>query len=86
MKIEKKLKKEYFEKVMSGVMNTDTRLADFECNEGDVIVYKEWDGEAQSFTGREVEKKIVSVTKNARPRPWTEENIEKYGFHTISFN
>ncbi len=85
MKIEKKIKKEYFEKVMSGVMNTDMRLADFECKEGDVIVFKEWDSVAQKFTGRSVEKKITSVIKNARPRPWTEENIEKFGFQTISF-
>lgn len=85
MKIEKKLRKEYFEKAMSGVMNTDVRLADFDCNVGDIIVFKEWDGAAQKFTGRTLEKEITSVSKTPRPRPWTEENINKYGFQTISF-
>jgi hypothetical protein len=85
MKIEKKLRKEYFEKVMSGVMNTDIRLADFNCNVGDIILFKEWDGDAQKFTGRTIEKTITSVSKTSRPRPWTEENINKYGFQTISF-
>ncbi len=41
MKIEKKLKKEYFEQVLGGVMNTDVRLADFDCSMSDVIVFKE---------------------------------------------
>lgn len=85
MKIEKKVRKESFEKIMSGVINTEMRIADFECTEGDTIVFKEWNPETQEFTGREVEKEIVSLAKGSRPRPWTEENIEKFGFYTISF-
>ncbi len=85
MKIEKKLKKEFFENVVSGAMNTDLRIADFECNEGDIIAFKEWDGESKTFTGREVEKTVVFSVKFDRPRTWTEEEIEKYGFVTISF-
>ena len=83
MKIEKKLRKDYFEKLLAGEQNSDMKLADFECNEGDVIVYKEWNAETKEYTGRTLEKTVVDVVKSPRPRTWTNEDIDKYGFMTI---
>ena len=56
MRIEKKILPEYFELVLSGKKKYDFRLADFDINEGDTLILKEWDKGSQSFTGREIEK------------------------------
>jgi len=88
MRIEKKTWPDYFEKVLSGDKTFDLRLADWECNIGDILVLKEWDPKTKKYTGRELEKKIthVSRTKNAVSwGMWSEEDIEKYGFQIISF-
>lgn len=85
MKIEKKLRKDYFEKVMSGEQVSDTKVADFEVNIGDTIVYKEWSAETKEFTGREIEKEITGVIFTSRPRTWTEESINENGFSTLYY-
>lgn len=42
MRIEKKILPEYFELIKSGKKTYDFRLGDFEINEGDILVLKEW--------------------------------------------
>lgn len=41
--INKKVWREYFEKIISGNKKLELRLADFEVNEGDTLVLEEWD-------------------------------------------
>ena len=41
MKIEKKVWPEYFQKILDGKKTYELRLADFECNPGDILVLKE---------------------------------------------
>ncbi|MCK4884420.1 MAG: DUF3850 domain-containing protein [Candidatus Diapherotrites archaeon] len=41
MKIENKIWSEFFDKVKSGEKTFELRVADFECNQGDVLVLKE---------------------------------------------
>ena len=41
--INKKVWREYFEKIISAKKKLELRLADFEVNEGDTLVLEEWD-------------------------------------------
>ena len=85
MRIEKKTRPEYFEKVMSGEKSFDLRLGDFECKPGDVLVLKEWDPKLKNYTGRVIEKKVIYVLKTKTQEFWPREDIEKYGFQVIGF-
>lgn len=85
MKIEKKVWPEYFEKVSAGEKNFEFRLADFECNPGDVLVLKEYDPKTKSYTGRSVERTVTYVTKVDAEKFYPKEAISKYGLQIISF-
>lgn len=82
--IEKKVWPKFFESVSRGNKKFDLRLADFECEEGDILVLQEWNPIIQEYTGRSVEKEITFVLKTKDLEFWTEEEIEKYGFQIIS--
>ncbi|MBI5071763.1 DUF3850 domain-containing protein [Candidatus Falkowbacteria bacterium] len=45
MRIEKKIRPEFFDKISNGEKNFELRLADWECAPGDVLVLREWDPE-----------------------------------------
>ncbi len=85
MKIEKKCWPEYFEEILSGRKNFDFRLADWECNPGDILVLCEWDPEKKDYTGRQIEKEIAYVLKSKDIICFSKEDIKKYGFQIISF-
>tara|TARA_Y100000114_G_scaffold144303_1_gene152748 strand:- start:2153 stop:2413 length:261 start_codon:yes stop_codon:yes gene_type:complete len=85
MRIEKKILPEYFELVLSGKKKYDFRLADFDINEGDILVLKEWDKGLQSFTGREIEKDVLYVGKTKGDTTWSQADIDEYGYQIISF-
>lgn len=85
MKIEKKVDKPYFDKILSGKKKFELRLADFECEPGDILVLKEWDSEEEEFTGREIEKEVNYVLKTKELDFWSQAEIDKYGYQVISF-
>jgi len=85
MKIEKKIQKEYFEKILSGEKNFELRLADWECNVGDVLVLREID-ENRNYTGRELEKEVAYILKTKDLNLFPKEDVEKFGYQIISFN
>ncbi|MCD4760037.1 DUF3850 domain-containing protein [archaeon] len=87
MIIEKKIWIEYFQKIIDGNKKYELRLADFECNEGDILLLKEWDNEKKEYTGRKLEKKVKCVVKTKEATKfWTKAEIDKYGFQIISFD
>ena len=85
MKIEKKVWPKYFQLILDGKKTYELRLADFECNEGDLLVLKEWNPETKEYTGREIEKEVTYVGKTKNITFWSKEDIEKYGYQIISF-
>lgn len=85
MLIEKKIWPEYFQKILEGTKKFELRLANFECNEGDVLLLKEWNPTTKSFTGREIEKIATCVIKTKDLTFWSDEDLKKYGFQIISF-
>jgi len=84
MKIEKKVWPEFFQKIINNEKTFELRLADFECNIGDILVLKEWNPLIKEFTGRVIEKKITYVLKTKDVKFWSEKEIAKYGFQIIS--
>lgn len=85
MRIEKKTLPEYFEKILSGEKTYELRLADFDCNPGDVLVLREWNADTKEYTGRVIEKEVTYVGKTKNLDFWPKEDIEKYGYQIIAF-
>ncbi len=84
-RIEKKSVPVLFEKVLSGEKNFDLRIAEFECEVGDILVLREWDPELNNYTGRQLEKTITFVMKTKDLKFWSQEDIENLGFLVMSF-
>ncbi|PIN92785.1 hypothetical protein COU54_05530 [Candidatus Pacearchaeota archaeon CG10_big_fil_rev_8_21_14_0_10_31_24] len=85
MRIEKKVWPEYFQKIIDGIKTYELRLADFECNPGDILVLREWNPKAKKYTGRVIEKNVTYVSKTKDQTFWPKEDVEKYGFQIIAF-
>ena len=85
MRHEKKVLSEYFERIADGSKTFELRLANWECNEGDILVLREWDGNREEYTGRFLEKEVTFVGKTQNMQFWTAEDVEKYGYQVISF-
>ena len=85
MKHTKKVWSEYFQKILDGKKTYELRLADWECNEGDILVLQEWDPETKEYTGREIKKEVTYVGKTKNMNFWPKEDVEKYGYQIIAF-
>jgi ASC-1-like (ASCH) protein len=83
MEIKKKTWPEFFELVRQGKKEFDLRLADFDVNPGDTLVFQEFDPETKQFTGREIRKEIKNATKIDAGKMWSPEEMSRYGFYVI---
>lgn len=86
-KIEKKVWPEYFQEILSGKKTFELRLNDFDINEGDFLVLKEWNPATKNYTGREIEKEVGYVGKwkiNDLTVFWSREDIDEKGIQVIS--
>ncbi|MCX6815604.1 MAG: DUF3850 domain-containing protein [Candidatus Aenigmarchaeota archaeon] len=86
MIIRKKTWPDLFQKVLDGEKNFDMRIADFKCEQGDVLVLEEWDPAKGKYTGRRLEKKVKFVLKSKDHDFWKKEDIEKHGFLVVGFD
>ena len=87
MKIEKKIWPEYFQAILDGKKTYEIRLNDFEINEGDTLVLKEWNPATKSYTGRELERKVGYIDKlkiDDLTKFYSREEIDKNGILIIS--
>ncbi len=83
--IEKKIWPEYFDAVMSGKKKYELRLNDFEINEGDVLLLKEWNPKTKSYIGRELSKEVTYVGNfHIDKLFWPKKEIEENGIKIIS--
>ena len=82
-KIHKKVWREYFEQIISGKKKLELRLADFEVNEGYILVLEEWDKDKKEYTGRKAEVVATYILKTKDQTFWPVEEVEKYGFQII---
>ena len=82
--IRKKIWKTYFDKVASGEKTYEVRLADWECNEGDVLILDEVLDGTDELTGRSIRKKVGFVGKTKDFTFWTSDDVDKFGYQIIS--
>ena len=86
-KIEKKVWPEYFQEIFDGKKTFELRLNNFNINEGDTLVLKEWDPKTKDYTGRELEKKVGYVGHwkiDDLAQFWPREDIDNVGIQVIS--
>jgi hypothetical protein len=86
MEIRKKCWPQFFEEVFSGEKKYELRLADFECNPGDVLVLEEWDPQTKQYTGRSLRKKVTWVGKTKGFEVWPKQDVEKFGYQIMSLD
>jgi len=79
MEIKKKTWPNFFQRILDGKKTTDIRLADFEINEGDILVLEEYDPKTKEYTGRTLKKKIKNLNKVSLTDCHSIEDINKYG-------
>ncbi|MDR2770165.1 MAG: DUF3850 domain-containing protein [Rickettsiales bacterium] len=77
--IRKKSYPPYFEHVRNGKKRFDVRLADFDAQPGDTIIFEEYDPHTRQPTGRTSEHKIGYVLRTKDAGYWTRADIEKFG-------
>ncbi len=83
MEIKKKTWPELFQKMLDGKKTVDVRLADFDLNEEDVLVFEEYDPETKEYTGRVLKKKVKNLNKIKLTEFHSVEDIEKHGHWVI---
>ncbi len=81
--IKKKVLVEYYNKILAGEKTYELRLADWDCNPGDILVLVEIDDSRQP-TGRTMRRKVGYVGKTKGLDFWTKEEIDQYGYQIIS--
>lgn len=82
-RVEKRVWPNYFDDLEDGKKTFDLRLADFECAEGDTIVFIEYDPCDQKETGRKLEKRVSYVLKTKDLPFWSAAEIAKNGYQVI---
>lgn len=92
--IHKKLSKKYFDLILSGQKTFEFRVADFDCESGDILVLDEYeyvtddDNLDRKLTGRSIRKVVgyVGKTKDFTwlKRPDVKKDAEKYGYQIMS--
>ncbi len=86
-KIEKKVWPEYFQQILENKKTFELRLNDFDIEEGDNLLLKEWDPITKNYTGREIEKKVGYVGRwkiDELTAFWPLEDIQEKGIQVIS--
>lgn len=86
-KIEKKTWPDLFQKIVEGKKTFDLRLNDFDIDEGDILVLKEYDPKTQTYSGRILEKKVGFVGKwkiDELAQFWPKKDIEEKGIQVVS--
>lgn len=82
--IRKKAYQPYFDEVLSGNKTFDVRVADFDCQPGDVFILEEIDNETRKPTGREIRKRVGYVLRTKDVTFYDSKDIDKYGYQVIS--
>ena len=84
-KIPKKVWPGYFDDIVSGKKKYELRIADFDVEEGDILVLEEWDPQTKEYTGRKTEKKVTYVGRFKLDKLWwSEEDIKEKGLQVMS--
>ena len=69
--------------MLDGKKDTDIRLADFDVDPGDVIIFQEWDTVTGGYTSREFSRIVKNVNHVNLDRFHTLDEIEEFGHFII---
>lgn len=85
-RIVKKILPEYFDLIAAGVKKYEFRVADFEVEEGDILVLEEWDSldpATRKPTGRVIEKRVTYPVKFTLDEFKQLDDMQKHGFYIL---
>lgn len=82
--IRKKAYQPYFDEVLNGNKTFDVRVADFDCQPGDVLILEEINNETRIPTGREMRKRVGYVLRTKDVTFYNPTDIAKHGYQVIS--
>ena len=82
--ISKKVYSRSFDEILSGEKTYELRLADWECEPGDILELVDIDDATRQPTGRTLRKKVGTVGKTRDIDFWSSEDVERYGYQIIS--
>lgn len=86
-KVEKKVWPEYFQQILEDRKTFELRINDFDIQEGDIFLLREWDPKTKDYTGRSLEKMVGYVGKwklDELTRFWSQKEIDDKGLQIIS--
>ena len=83
--VKKKVWPKYFDLVRSGKKKFELRLADFDIEEGDILLLQEWNPDTKEYTGREIEVKPSYIHKFNIDQFGQGEEIKEKGLYIIQF-
>jgi hypothetical protein len=83
MEIKKKVWPKFFQDLLDGKKKFEVRLADFEINQGDILILEEYNPETKQYTGRTIKKKVNFLTKFNPTEMHSLEEIKQHGFWLI---
>lgn len=69
--------------MLDGKKNVEIRLADFEINAGDEILFREWDQTKHEYTGREFKKRVKVLFKVRFTDFNSIEEIKQHGHYVM---
>jgi hypothetical protein len=82
--IHKKTVASLFDEVVSGNKSFDVRLADWQCQPGDILILDEIDDVTKVPTGRSVRRRVGYILNTQETSFYSKKDIEKYGLQVIS--
>lgn len=82
--IHKKTVASLFGEVVSGNKSFDVRLADWQCQPGDILILDEIDDVTKVPTGRSVRRRVGYILNTQETSFYSKRDIEKYGLQVIS--
>ena len=77
MEIKKKTWPELFKSIEEGKKTAEVRLADFDLNEGDIIVFEEYNPETKEYTGKSIKKTVKNLVKVDLLKFYSAEDLQK---------
>jgi hypothetical protein len=82
--IHKKTISSMFKEVLNGSKSFDIRLADWQCEPGDILILDEIDDVSKIPTGRSIRKRVGYILNTQETKFFSKKEIEKYGLQVIS--
>jgi Domain of unknown function (DUF3850) len=83
--IDKKVLPEYFDALQTRKKNYELRLNDFDIQDGDILILREWDEKRNIYTGRKLRRSVTYVARFKMSQLfWPLEEIMEKGIQVIA--